>query len=128
MTPSSDLEDNPKTPAIGAEWKKSPLISVILIAISIATSAFCVFISSGRPLSPLEGTLLQAFSLLAGLAGSYLFGLSSAKAAAKDMITPHARSSFRRVWSLYMSLSRLASAIDQARNSMKDKQNLFNPL
>lgn len=104
------------------------ILSASLIAISVAAAVFCVLISSKRPLTALEGTLFQVLSLLAGLEGSYLFGLNSAREAAGDLVKPHARSSFRRVWSLYMSLSRLAEAIDRARSSQENASNQAAPL
>src|ERR1700710_491180 len=108
--------------------KKFPVMSVILIIISLATSVFFINISSQRAVSNLEGSLFQIISLFAGFAGSYIFGLASAREAAKDLIQPHARSSFRRVWSLYMSLSRLAGAIDKAKDYEESELGRFSPL
>lgn len=59
--------------------------------------------------------MFQVFSLGTGLLGSYVFGRESATESAKDFIKPHARSAFRRLLSLYSSLSRLALAIQSAR-------------
>ncbi len=89
----------------------------LLIFISVVVAVIFCVISAGRPLTHLEGALLQAFNLGAALGGAYVFGMRSAKSAAQEMIKPHARSAFRRVLSLYQSLSRLALAIAQARDS-----------
>ena len=63
----------------------------------------------------MESVLLQFFSLAMGLLGSYIFGRESVRSAARDVIKPHARSAFRRLLSLYASLSRLAVAIQAAK-------------
>ena len=52
-----------------------------------------------------------------GLIGSYIFGKNSALENANEVIKPHARSAFRRLLSLYQSLSRVAFTIDDCRNS-----------
>src|SRR6476660_1158590 len=92
----------------------SRIIAVVLLGLSISIAIVFTVVASSRPLTPLEGTLLQGLSLLAGLAGSYIFGTISARDTARDLIKPHARSAFRRVLALYMSLSRLARAIDSS--------------
>lgn len=68
-----------------------------------------------RSLTGIESVLLQVFSLGIGLLGSFILGRESAREAAKDLVKPHARSAFRRLLSLYRSLSRLAVAIQNAR-------------
>lgn len=94
----------------------APLVAaIVLVCVSIALAGAFAVVSAHRQLTALESTLLQGFSLLAGLAGSYLFGTLSATASARQLIRPHARSAFRRVLSLYQGLSRLAAQIDRAR-------------
>ncbi|WPD24507.1 MAG: hypothetical protein SD837_08060 [Candidatus Electrothrix scaldis] len=95
-----------------------PIIMVIAAFIFIALS---VFISSQRNLTSLENTLLQAFGLGLGLIGSFMFGKHSAKEAAKEIINPHARSAFRRLISLYESLSRVAYAIENCHNTAESQ-------
>lgn len=80
-------------------------------------SGISVFIASQRPLTSLENTLLQAFSLAFGIIGSFYFGKQSATDAAKQIIKPHARSAFRRLISLYESLSRVGAEIENSKNS-----------
>jgi len=87
----------------------------LLIALSIGVALLFAVIAKFRPLSGLELVLLQVFSLAIGLLGSYIFGRESVSDAAHDVIKPHARSAFRRLLSLYSSLSRLALAIQAAR-------------
>ena len=50
------------------------------------------------------------YSLLAGL------GRQSAREAAREIIKPHARSAFRRLLSLYQSLSRVATTIESSQS------------
>ncbi len=91
-------------------------LPTILVLMAVVVGGFSVYIASQRALSDLEGALLQAFVLLSGLAGSFLFGKQSAKEAAREIIKPHARSAFRRLMSLYESLSRVGSEIQHYRN------------
>lgn len=74
-----------------------------------------IYVASQRDLTSLENTLLQVFSLALGLIGSFQFGKQSAREAAKDMIKPHARSAFRRLVSLYESLSRVGFEIEGSK-------------
>ncbi len=91
---------------------------VWLIAGSLSVAVIFIVISSMRSLSTLENTLLQVLSLGLGLTGSFVVGRDDSKENAQDMIKPHAKSAFRRVLSLYNSLSRLASAIEQQKQSL----------
>lgn len=90
-----------------------------LITLSIAVLIIFGFVAKFRPLSGLETVLLQVFSLAIGLLGSFIFGRESVREAAPDVIKPHARSAFRRLLSLYGSLSRLALTIQAARPANK---------
>lgn len=97
-------------------------IPILLVLAAFFMAGISIFVASQRDLTGLENTLLQAFSLAFGLTGSFLFGKQSAKEAAKEMIKPHARSAFRRLISLYESLSRVALEIENYKVSIK-KQN-----
>lgn len=92
------------------------IIAGVLILGAVAVAVVFSVIAAKRPLTNLEAVLLQAFALGAGLLGSFIFGRQSARTAAREMVKPHARSAFRRLWSLYESLSRLAQAIEEAKN------------
>jgi hypothetical protein len=88
---------------------------VILVTIAVVVAILFSIIASYRDLTGLENVLLQVFSLGIGLIGSYVLGRESAREAAREFVKPHARSAFRRLLSLYRSLSRLALAIQAAR-------------
>jgi hypothetical protein len=88
---------------------------VSLVAASVLVSGLYLIVASQRELTSLEGTLLQFVTLAMGTLGSYALGRESTKEAAKEVIKPHARSAFRRLLSLYESLSRLAFAIQQSK-------------
>jgi hypothetical protein len=63
--------------------------------------------------TPVENALFQLLSLGAGLLGSYHSGKQSAQSSAWELLTPIARSAFRRVLQLYGSLARLQQTVDQ---------------
>lgn len=89
---------------------------IILITLGFIVSAVFLLIAAAiRPLTSLENVTFQIMSLAGGISGSYLLGRESAREAAIDIIKPHARSAFRRLISLYSSLSRLAVAIEASR-------------
>jgi hypothetical protein len=80
---------------------------LILVLISVAVAIAFLVVAAHRELSSLENVLLQVLSLGLGLIGSYVLGVASARENAFEIVKPHARSAFRRVLSLYQSLSRL---------------------
>lgn len=86
------------------------------MACAIIIAVIFVVVAAYRDLTALENVLLQVFSLGLGLIGSYVLGRESARDAAREMVKPHARSAFRRLLSLYRSLSRLAYAIQIMRS------------
>src|SRR5437016_2416709 len=88
---------------------------ILLIVLSLGIAVVFAVVAKRRPLTGLENVLLQIFSLGIGLIGSYIFGRESTRSAARDVIKPLARSAFRRLQSLYASLSRLALAIEAGR-------------
>jgi hypothetical protein len=85
----------------------------------VLISVIFIITASGRRLSDTENILFQIFALSLGIGSSYLFGTISAKDAALEIIKPHARSSFRRLVSLYKSLGRLIQTIND-RKSQND--------
>ena len=95
----------------------------LLIIISLIVSGYFIDVAATRSLTYLEGVLLQLFSLLAGVGGSFIYGRQSAREAARELIKPHARSAFRRLLSLYQSLSRVADVIESSRNSESPEEN-----
>ncbi len=99
-----------------------------LIVVSVSIPVILAFVSASRPLTPLESALMQGFSLIAGLYGSYVLGRRSSVHAARELIKPHARSAFRRVVTLYNSLSRLAFSIERARAAEEQASPPITPL
>lgn len=93
------------------------ILAALLILVAIGISALVVYITTTRTLTTIESILWQVFVLTAGLAGSFIFGRQSAREAAREMIKPHARSAFRRLISLYESLSRASAEIQLLDNS-----------
>lgn len=97
------------------DWVTGKFTGLSLIVLSIGVMILFSVVAKFRPLSGLESVLLQSFSLAIGLLGSFIIGRESVRNAARDVIKPHARSAFRRLLSLYSSLSRLATTIQEAR-------------
>ena len=89
----------------------------LLVLIAIGISALVVYTTTTRPLTAVEGILWQVFALTTGLAGSFIFGHQSAREAAKEIIMPHVQSAFRRLDTLYRSLSRAADVIESPQNT-----------
>jgi tryptophan-rich sensory protein len=90
--------------------------ATLLLLLCLGISVFFVWEASDRTITSVEGILFQVFALATGLIGSFIFGRQSARAAAREMIKPHARSAFRRLTSLYVGLSDIARVIEAARN------------
>lgn len=103
--------------------KNLKYVAITLLIISVLVAIFFVYTATSRILTPLEGVILQLFTLLAGLGGSFIFGHQSAREAAREIIKPHARSAFRRLLSLYQSLSRVADVIESSQNSESPEEN-----
>ena len=95
----------------------------LLILISLAVAGLFSHAATTRTLTGLESVILQFFSLMAGLVGSFFFGRQSAREAAREIIKPHARSAFRRLLSLYQSLSRVADVIESSQNAQAPEEN-----
>jgi hypothetical protein len=93
------------------------VLAALLVFVALGISAFVVYITTQRTLSSVEGILWQVFVLTAGLSGSFTFGRQSAEKTAREIIKPHARSAFRRLVSLYESLSRASSEIRSLNDS-----------
>jgi hypothetical protein len=97
------------------------ITGIILIIASIAVSITFGITASKRPLTQLEMVSFQAITLIFSISGAFIFGRQSAMQAAREIIKPHARSAFRRLLSLYTSLSRLATTITNARSAQPMK-------
>ena len=89
----------------------------LLLLFSIGISIVLAYTATQRTLTGLESILWQIFVLGAGLAGSFIFGRQEAREAAREVIKPYARSAFRRLIFLYLTLRRAATAVELAQHS-----------
>ncbi len=101
--------------------KNIKYIVPVLIGLGILALVILVCIAATRDLSGLESVLLQIILLAIGSSISFFAGHRSAREAAREIIKHRARSAFRRLLSLYRSLSRAAAAIDSSQSSKSDE-------
>ena len=94
-------------------------IMLVLVSLgALALLSFFVYVAATQEnLTSLESVLLQFISLAIGCGVSFFVGRRSVSDAAKEIIKPHARKAFRRLVSLYRSLSRAANAIKSAQDN-----------
>lgn len=85
---------------------------VLVLLLGAALAVITVMVAVHKPPNALASGLLQAFTFIVALIGAYIFAKPVAEAAAKDVITAHARSAFRRQIGLYSGLGRLTDEID----------------
>ena len=98
--------------------KNNPHVPFLTI-FAIAVIAF-ISLNFFRNMSAVETTLFQVLISGTGLLGSYIFGKNSARAGALDVVKPHARAAFRRVFALYSSLYRLSEKIEEVKEQGPD--------
>ena len=84
----------------------------ILILTSIVLMGLFGYIATNRSLTEVEVIAFQFLSLFTALVGSYIFGRQTSKNNVKEMVEPYARSAFRRLISLFQSISRVAAIIE----------------
>lgn len=98
----------------------SPAAALWLIGGSVVFVVAMLVYSAMKdpPLTEVELLLFQIVIFGLGMAGSYLFGRSSAEQAARDVVRPHAISAFRRVVSLYEALRRFVVTIENQRSRL----------
>lgn len=99
------------------------LLGAILILVGVSLAIVFIIIASNRNFSNLETTLFQILILIFSIIGSILFGRQSAKKYAQEMIKPHARSAFRRVFGLYQSFYRLLEVTNETNFDKEDTEN-----
>jgi len=87
-------------------------------------SILFILISTSRQLTALENILWQILILLIGLWGTFVLGQKSARENAQELIKPHARSAFRRLLSLYQSLGRVATEIENFQSNKVDNHEI----
>ena len=92
-------------------------IATGMLLASLVAAIVLGWTSAQRQLSGVEAGLIQLFALSFGFLASFIFGQISAEHAGRELVRSHARSAFRRVLSLYRSLSRLASVIESDREA-----------
>lgn len=89
---------------------------VLLALVSLFVLGAFGYVATTRTFTPLESYSWQLFGIIVGFAGSAWFGRKSVQYRTKDLM-PHARSAFRRLLSLYESISRVAYNIESAKNA-----------
>ena len=88
------------------------IAATLLIFISVMLMLLFAYTATERDLTEVEAIVLQFLTLLAGIGGSFIFGRKSSKESIRETIEPHARSAFRRLISLYRSISHVAAIIE----------------
>ena len=101
--------------------KNTKYIVPVLIGLGILALIILVYIAATQELSSLGRVLLQIILLAISSAISLFAGQKSAREAAGEILKLHARSAFRRLLSLYQSLSRAATVIESAQSSKSDE-------
>ena len=84
-----------------------------LVAVSIGLGILTVYVGTRTHPNTFATLLLQAITLVFSTYGAYVFAKASVEDAARALVTPHARSAFRRVRSIYEALGRLLDLIDR---------------
>lgn len=88
------------------------IVATGLIVIAIMIMILVAYTSTERTLTGIEVSILQIVALLASLGGSYIFGHRASNESIKEKIGMQARSAFRRLMSLYASISSVAIFIE----------------
>ena len=89
------------------------LFSIFTVISSVTLVIFFIWVSSSRTLTQLENSLFQVVCLLFGFGGSYGIG----RYIAIESNSLHSRPAFRRILSLYKSLSRVAQETEDLINN-----------
>lgn len=87
-------------------------IPILFVVIAFVLMSLFGYLSTTRSLTEMEAYVFQILSLFTGLVGSFLFGRQKTRNSIKEIVEPHARSAFRRLISLYRSISRVAEIIE----------------
>lgn len=80
-----------------------------------------VYTAQERALTSLESFAFQFLTVLAGLSGSYFFGLQSSEKRVRDGMRPQIRSAFRRLLSLYESLRQVATIAESQEGDAQNR-------
>lgn len=101
-----------------SQWIWQGLIALaVLVLIGVI-----VYFAARRNLSSLESVLLQFIALAIGCGVSYWVGKTSVKEAAEEIIKPHAKSAFRRLIFLYLTLRKAANIIKLSNSSESQEE------
>ena len=100
------------------------IVATVFFFISLMLVLLYAYIAMERALTGIDVIVIQILALFTGLAGSYILGRRSLRDSISEMIEPHARSAFRRLISLYRSISRVATIIDS--EELKDDASKLN--
>lgn len=84
------------------------IVAWLLVGFSIVLVTVFAIVAVTQDPTPLVAAAFQFVSFASGLAGSYLFGRQGSHALARVHLRPHLRSSFRRLVSQSLGLSRCA--------------------
>ena len=88
----------------------------LLITVSLVVLGAFWQVANTRSYTDLESYFLQISVALVGIAISFYSGRLSVREAAREIIKPYARSAFRRLVSLYRSISEVGRTIESSRN------------
>jgi hypothetical protein len=102
-------------------WAKEDWAVLGLGMIALGVAVMTVVVAVSKPPNALAAGLLQAITLVLGVSASYLFGRRSARNAAEQIISPHAKSAFRRVLSLFQAFGRLRESVEVLSQEIGDK-------
>ena len=92
--------------------RNETIVATSLIFISLMAMFLFAYISTDRALTEIEAILFDILVLITGFGGSYILGRRASRASIRETIEPHARSAFRRLISLYRSISRVVATIE----------------
>lgn len=95
--------------------------SVAIIVAAVILQIVTLVVSFQEPTPVLASITLQSVTFGTGLVGSYIFGKSSARDAAKEIIRPHARASFRRAVNLYKALHRQRETLTVVHGALAEE-------
>lgn len=96
-------------------------LAVTLVVAGLALALFFVYMATVRQPTTVEAILLQVMILGLGWAGTFVFGRLASEGIAK----PQARSAFRRMISIYVSLSGMAQRVDECVSSDQQQETLL---
>ncbi len=89
----------------------------LLVIVSLGVLGAFWHVANTRNYTNLESYFLQICVALIGIAVSFYSARLSVREAAREIIKPHARSAFRRLLSLYRSISEVGRIIELSRNA-----------